>query len=91
MYLEERNALRDLIRSPEIYMVYGNNLFRVNILTNKTIRHLDKEYLFSLKLEVELTGDNKYYSARTADSLAPGILIADDNFIISDGENIIGY
>jgi hypothetical protein len=89
--LAERNSLRDLIRSPEIYLIDGNNLFRANITTNESLRHIDKEYRYSLQIELELTGDNKYYSARQADSMQTGIIIADDNFIISDGFNTIGY
>lgn len=91
LYEQERNWLRELVLSKEIYLVDNNNLFRVNILSTEIIRHIDKDYRYSLQLELELTGDNKYYSAKQANGLAPGIVIADDNFIISDGINTIGY
>lgn len=91
LYKEEKDALRDLVRSEEIYLIYRNNLFRVNILSTETPPDIDNIYQHGLTLEMEFTGDDRFFSARVADGYAPGIIIADDNFIISDGTNVIGY
>lgn len=88
---EERGWKRELIGSPELYVVADNNLFRVNITNNEFGRHIDKQYQYSLRLEIELTGDNQFYSNKTATGLAAGTVIADDNFIIGDDNIVIGW
>ena len=91
LYKQERDWLRDLILSKEVYLINESNLFRVNILNNEFLRHTDNIYLYSLQLEIELTGDNKYYSNKTATGFADGLVIGDDNFIIGDDNIVIGY
>ncbi|MBN2747499.1 MAG: hypothetical protein JXR34_12295 [Bacteroidales bacterium] len=91
LYKEERNWLRELIGAPETYYVAANNLFRININNNEFKRHIDKLYQYSLRIEIELTGDNQFYSNKTATGLAAGTVIADDNFIIGDDNIVIGF
>lgn len=88
---DERDSLRDLLRSDTIYIVAGNNLLRVNILNTEFKRHIDKEYLKSLQIEVELSDENQYYLLKRVFEMEEGILIGDAEYIISDGDFDIGY
>lgn len=88
---DERDSLRDLLLSNLIYIVYETHLLRVNILTTEFIRHIDKEYLKSIQIEVELVDENQYYLFKRVFELEEAVLVSDDNFIISDGYFDIGY
>lgn len=88
---EERDSLRDLLRSDLIYIVVDNNLLRVNILNAEFTRHIDKEYLKSIQIEIELADENQYYLLKRVFEMEEGVLIGDDEFIISDGDFDIGY
>lgn len=84
---EQKQWLRDLLISDEIYEIVGTRLFKVVIDSKKAFLFKDQEYLYALEFEYSRAYTDKYYSsvggqrALTADN---GEVTADTTLITAD-------
>lgn len=94
--LQEKNCLRELLLSNEVYEQAGKELFQIVVRSAKITPFLkDGEYLYNLEIEYERAYHNSFFSLHTPDSSArpviPPQLLSWDNAEVSFDDMEISF
>jgi len=88
--LDEKDWLRDLLLSREVYEISGRELIPVSIASKKAFIVKDKETRYSLEFEYEKAFTDQYYSiGKNIDSESSVKLITADNDEITADSDVI--
>jgi len=92
MSKDQRDWMRDLLLSREVYLIKENILESYIITTTEPIRHKDKDYLYSLTIKLQKSMSDRYYSRERNEigETAGGIVIGTGNLVIGTGNIVIG-
>jgi len=89
---DERNWIRDLLLSKEVYLIQNNMLQAHVVLSEEILRHKDNEYLYAISVKLQRSlADNYFSNERTpVDASGSGYVIGTDDYIIGTDDYDIG-